>query len=368
MGRVVIVGGGPVGLVTALHARRAGHAVTVFERGAPGRDKACGEGLMPGGVAALRALGVAIEPDGYAPFRGVRYVDGPVVADGDFPDGIGWGVRRTALHRALAGRAEAAGVDLRWGVAVEGLAAEGVRAADGVWPADLVVGADGLRSAVRRWAGLEAPAGRPPRLGVRRHFALRPWSDRVEVHWGDGVEAYVTPAGPARVGVAFLFSPPVGGDVGDLLARFPALQARLGGARAASRARGAGPLAQGVREVRAGRVALVGDAAGYLDAITGEGLTLGFHQAEALVRRFTEGRLDRYPADHRRLVRRPFALMRLLLALRGRPRLRRRAVRALAAEPAAFGRLLALNDGAPLRLADLPVGARALLAWVSAPR
>ncbi len=363
----MIVGGGPVGLVTALHARRAGHAVTVFERGGPGRDKACGEGLMPAGVEALEALGVEIEPDGWAPFRGIRYVDGSLVVEGDFPTGVGWGVRRTALHRGLARRAATVGVDLRWEVEVEGLTPAGARAGGAEHRADLVVGADGLRSRVRAWAGLAAPARRPTRLGVRRHVACPPWSDRVEVHWGDGAEAYVTPVGPERVGVAFLFSPPTPGDFDGLLDRFPTLRARLAGAPAASRARGAGPLAQGVRGVRAGRVALVGDAAGYLDAITGEGLTLGFQQAEALIRRFTEGRLERYPADHARRVRGPFAWMRLMLWLRAHPRVRRRVLRGLAAAPAAFGRALALNDGAPLEVADLLRAAR-LLERIAAPR
>ncbi|MCB9539455.1 MAG: NAD(P)/FAD-dependent oxidoreductase [Myxococcales bacterium] len=367
MRRIVIVGGGPVGLVTALHARRAGHAVTVFERGGPGRDKACGEGLMPGGVAVLGALGVEVAADGWAPFRGIRYVDGPLVAEGDFPTGEGWGVRRTALHGALARRAEAAGVDLRWGVEVEGLTPTGARVGGATHGADLVVGADGLRSRVRGWAGLAAPTRRPVRLGVRRHVARPPWSDRVEVHWGDGVEAYVTPAGPERVGVAFLFSPPTSGDFEALLGRFPALRARLDGAPVDSRVRGAGPLAQGVRGVLAGRVALVGDAAGYLDAITGEGLTLGFQQAEALVRRFTEGRLDRYAADHARLVRAPFAWMRFMLWLRGHPAVRRRLLRGLADHPDVFGRALALNDGAALEGADVRRAAR-LLRRVVAPR
>lgn len=369
MARVVVVGGGPVGLVAALYARRAGHAVTLFERRTPPIDKACGEGLMPGGVAALTDLGVALDPAGYAPFGGIRYFDGPVVADGAFPHGTGWGVRRVFLHHALVARAAAVGVDLRWGVAVDGLTPDGVFVEGSELKADLVIGADGLRSKVRGWAGLEGPvpSQAAARLGLRRHFAVAPWTDRVEVYWGDGAEAYVTPAGPERVGVAFLWSGDAQGGFEGLLARFPRLAERLAGGPEDSRIRGAGPLAQPVRGVLAGQVALVGDAAGYLDAITGEGLSLGFHQARALVDCFTGGRLAQYPARHRRIVRRPFALIRLLLWLRRHPRLRRRVMGAFARHPQAFGRLLALNDGAPLDGAALGAVLRLALGLARRP-
>ncbi|WP_252974005.1 FAD-dependent oxidoreductase [Janibacter melonis] len=59
---VVIIGGGPVGLATALHARRAGLSCALVEQRVGVVDKACGEGLMPAGLQALRALGV--DPQG----------------------------------------------------------------------------------------------------------------------------------------------------------------------------------------------------------------------------------------------------------------------------------------------------------------
>jgi flavin-dependent dehydrogenase len=278
-------------------------------------------------------------------------------------------VRRTVLHRLLAERAEAVGAELRWGERATGLEppdggrageAPAVVTAAGVLRGRVLVGADGLRSKVRRWAGLEgrsaAPGERHARFGVRRHYRLAPWSDRVEVHWGDRCEAYVTPAGPELVGVAMLWS---GGTASfdQLLPHFPALRRRLAGAPAASRDRGCGPLAQRPRRVARGRIALVGDASGYLDAITGEGLSLAFHQAFALVD--TIGAIDAgtardlvpYERAHRRLRRLPEALIRLLLAAERRPWLRRRAVRALAADPGLFERLLGLHAG------SLPVSA-----------
>jgi 2-polyprenyl-6-methoxyphenol hydroxylase-like FAD-dependent oxidoreductase len=234
-----------------------------------------------------------------------------------------------------------------------------------------VVGADGLRSRVRQWAGLEGPPARRRRFGVRRHFACRPWSDMVEVHWGPRCEAYVTPVGPEEVGVAMLWSGPperaaaapapggrdvrpqrdgedrpaaaAGACFDSLLALFPALAGRLAGVPAASRDRGAGPLLQRARAVWRGNLALVGDASGYLDAITGEGLAAALHQSAALVAALGAGDLGRYAAAHRRIGRLPGNITALLLAIERRPWLRRRMVRALAAEPALFSRLLGIH-------------------------
>ena len=125
--------------------------------------------------------------------------------------------------------------------------------------------------------------------------------------------------------------------------RFPALAGRLAGATELGRERGAGPLEQRVRAVHAGRIALVGDAAGYLDAITGEGLALAFHQALALVEAIVADDPAAYAEAHRRIVRLPVRLMRLLLAVERRPALRRRALLALAGDPALFERILAVH-------------------------
>ena len=93
--------------------------------------------------------------------------------------------------------------------------------------------------------GSRCRRGRPARYGIRRHFAVAPWSDDVEVHFGERAEAYVWPAGPARVGVAFLYEPGAAGDPRRLLARFPAVARRVAGAAEASAPRGAGPFDAG---------------------------------------------------------------------------------------------------------------------------
>lgn len=336
---LLVVGGGPAGLATAIRARLAGLAAVVLDRSHPPIDKACGEGLMPDAVARLREIGV--EPRGL-PFRGIRYLDGDVVAEGLFPHAGGLGVRRTELHAALVRRAEEVAADLRWGVKAEGLGREGVETDQGTFQARWIAGADGLLSRVRRWVDASAEVGAVRRFGVRRHFATAPWSDFVEVYWGPGCEAYVTPVAAGEVGVAMLWSGEKAG-FDDLLARIPALHARVAGAPIASRDRGAGPLHQRVRTVRRGNVALVGDAAGYLDAITGEGLAVALHESAALIDAILEGDLGLYAAAHRRINRLPNTMTSLVLALERRPRLRARAVRALAAEPALFSRLLGIH-------------------------
>lgn len=336
----------------------------VLERQRPPIDKACGEGIMPDGVAALRALGV--EPPG-VPFRGIRYRDERGAAEAPFPGAPGRGVRRTALHAAMVEAVERAGIEVRWGEKVEAVALDGeVRTASGTLHSEWVVGADGLLSHVRSWAGLAGPPPRRRRFGVRRHFRLAPWTDLVEVHWRDDVEAYVTPVATDEIGVAMLWNKRDGerGDIGSgggnggggnsddgkgsddrdgfdaLLARFPELAARLAGVPETSRDRGAGPFRQRARGLVRGRVVLIGDAAGYFDAITGEGLGLSFQQAEALGDALQRADLDEYAPACRRLARLTDALTAALLFCERRPWLRRRLVRELGRRPALFSRLL----------------------------
>jgi flavin-dependent dehydrogenase len=348
---LVVVGGGPTGLAVAINARIAGLDVTVLDQRRPPIDVACGEGVMPEGVEALDRLGVDFGPGEAMPFRGVRFLDGSTAAAGTFPGRHGLGVRRTVLHGALASRAEALGADLRWGVKATGLSPDGIDTGTGPIAARLIVGADGRGSAVRRWAGLDGRAARRRRFGIRRHYDVEPWTDLVEVHWARGAEAYVTPVGPRTVGVALLWSGKKT-DFDGLIGKFPRLRHRLDGSTAVSRDRGAGPLEQRAGGVLKDGVALVGDAAGYVDAISGEGLALAFRQAEALVAAYVSGDLAAYRRDHRRISRHPVRMTRLLLLLAEHPPLRRRVFRRLAADPELMTRFLALKTA--------PGGPRAL--------
>lgn len=358
---VVVVGGGPAGLATAISLRALGQTVVVLEKRRPPVDKACGEGLMPDGVACLEALGVRLEAACGRPFHGIRYLDDEQQAEAFFPGEPGLGIRRLELHRALRERAEQAGVELVWGVTARGLTREGVESDEGFYAGRWIVGADGLRSHVRRWAGLGEKRGRLARFGVRRHFAVAPWTDLVEVYWAPGREAYVTPVSEGEVGVAVLWSGEKAG-FDRHLESFPRLRACLAGAPATTSDRGAGPLAQRPEAVCRGRVALVGDAAGYLDAITGEGLSLALRQAAVLAQAIRRGDLEAYAEQWRRMCRVPFALIRALLVAERRPWLRRRLIRTLASEPQLFQRLLAIHvQERPLR--QLGAGHAGRLLW-----
>jgi flavin-dependent dehydrogenase len=316
---LLIAGGGPVGLVTALHARRAGLEVTVLEPRPAPVDKACGEGLMPGAVAALRDLGL---PLGGHPFRGIRYRADGHAATADFRDGVGRGVARRELHAGLWRAAEAAGVELVQG-RVTAVEQSGTAVRAGGRTARYLIAADGLHSPVRRHLGLDGRPARHRRWGQRAHYAVAPWSDYVEVHWGPRAEVYVTPVGPSCVGIAVLSD--VRGPLADRLAEFPELRDRLP-ATPADDVRAAGPLRQPVPARVAGRVLLVGDAAGYVDALTGEGLAIGFASARALVDRLLADDPAGYEGDFARITRNYRVLTGALLAAGRVPALRRNVV------------------------------------------
>ena len=294
---LLVAGGGPAGLATAIRAARSGLEVVVVERRRGPIDKACGEGLMPHSLRHLDRLGVRV--DGRA-FHGIRYLDGHRAAEARFRGGPGRGVRRTVLHQAMSEAALGAGVRVEHGEVrdVEQDSAS-------VWAAGLraryLVAADGLHSPIRRGLGLDRPEPRHRRWGIRRHVQIAPWSDCVEVYWARDAEAYVTPVGDDCVGVAILTS--ARGRFADHLAQFPTLAARLAGLPHDGD-RAAGPLRQKVRCRTAGRVMLVGDAAGYVDALTGEGMGLAFGAAELAVDAVLADRTDDYDRQWRALTRR----------------------------------------------------------------
>ncbi len=353
---VLVAGGGPVGLAVAIEARLAGLSAVVLEPRPGPIDKACGEGLMPGAVAALDRLGV--HPTGH-PLAGIAYVDNGRRAEHRFRRRTGLGVRRTVLHAALANRAAELGVEVVRGRVsdltqdAEGVSAAGLRAS---W----LFGCDGLHSTVRRLIGAEratrsrgsapavvrrddGPGGRVRarradtdgrRYGLRQHLRLPPWGDLVEVHWGREVEAYVTPVAPDLVGIALLG--PRGMDVAAQLADLPELAHRLRAAVPDAPVRGAGPLRQRTSRRVDGRVLLVGDASGYVDALTGEGIRVGLAQAEAAVACVLAGR----PADYERAwatSTRDFRLLTGALVAAATSPVRRAIVPVAAAFPALYG-------------------------------
>jgi menaquinone-9 beta-reductase len=341
---VFIVGGGPVGLAAAIAIQRKGFGVIVADGVNPPIDKACGEGLMPDTIAALRALGVAVsDADGYA-FRGIRFIDRKSNIDASFPGEHGIGVRRTVLHEKLVERAKACGVSLLWNTPVTGICADGVAVNGGVVQAKWIIGADGSNSRVRKWAGLDAHREHKHRFAIRRHYHLKPWTDCVEIYWGPKAQAYVTAVGKEEVCVVVLSHKPRV-HLEMAMRQFPELASRLNGAKPASADRGAITAMHNLNRVYRGQVALIGDASGGVDAISGDGLCLGFHQAGALAEALRADDLEAYNTTHRRLARRPRLMARLLLLLNEQPALRRRVLRTLSGEPDIFERLLATHVG-----------------------
>lgn len=333
---VLIIGGGPAGLAAAIAARQKGLSVTVMDAAKPPIDKACGEGLMPDGVEALKKLGVQIAPQHFAPFLGIRFIDGRNTARATFPGMYGMGVRRTTLHDLLVKRAAEAGVALRWNTPVRALDTTAAR-----W----IIGADGMNSRVRRWAGFDECPARLRRFGFRRHFPVAPWSDTVDVHWGRQCQVYVTPVGGDAVCVAVI-SRHRHLRLNEALANFPSLVERLNGFLPTTPERGSITECRRLRKVYRGNVALIGDASGSVDAITGEGLALSFKQALALGDALAAGDLRLYNAAHQRIARMPAWMANLMLLIDQRPRLRHRVIRMLASESGVFSKLLAIHIGA----------------------
>ena len=371
-GAAVVVGAGPSGAATALLLARAGHDVRVFDRARFPRDKACGEGLMPPGVDVLRRLNLldAVLTTGARPLEGVayRHMNSGRTAQADFPpppnDGQSWGlgVRRTSFDSALvdAMRNEPR-VSFHEGEPVVGLmrsAGEvvGVRTDGGEQPARVVIAADGLHSRVRNWAGLNMQSRGGGRYGLAGHWRTETRERRsIVVTFAQGCEWYEAPVGPDTLLVSVLGDRHVIGRIAQgyesaARAALPALRnvELLGPPLAAGRFR------QRPRSVALGGVFLVGDAAGYEDPTTGEGLAIGLELAERVAEHVgavlhgeisSDSAAQRYRSDHAQLWRDRRRLIRLALFLAQHQWLSRRAISRAAVDSAALSKLLAINCG-----------------------
>jgi len=358
--------------------------VLVLERSELGRDKVCGEGLMPHGRSALASLGVE-GVDG-APFRGIAWHLDEIVARGTFPRGeVGLGVRRDLLDASVARLAEAhPAVHFERGRRVGRLerSPDGVVVGSGTerWSGRVVVGADGIHSAVRRLLGLDAAARGRKRFGLRARYSLQGRAPEwVSVHAAVGAEAYLTPVGPAEVNIALLLEREaaqglrgdLAGKASELIGRFGALASLLDGAELNTEPAVCGPLRREARRLVLDRAVLVGDAAGFLDGITGEGMSLALRGAEIASEvlsaalhadDLSERRLAPYPQQWNREIRDQVRLTEVILwGIRHR-RLARRAVGALARRPELFGRLLAVQTG-QRPLSSVGLGGVARLLW-----
>ncbi len=351
---VFIAGAGPAGLACAIALARKGMSVRVADGMKPPIDKACGEGLMPDTLAALEALGIDVDAAGgnvTARIRGIRFfncrpdTESGSVAEARFPVRDGRGMKRRALYLLLLDRAVELGVRFRWETVVHSFAGSHVETNRGAIRARFIVGADGHQSRIRTGAGLERSSVTSRRIGLRQHFAAAPWSEFVEVYWSSQGQAYVTPVSSREVCVAFVAQHKFAGGVAEALERFPALQARLAGAMPSDAARGAVTYSRRLHRVARGNVALIGDASGSVDAVTGEGLSLCFRQALALADAVAANDLAAYQRAHTAMLRMPHLVAATMLTLDRYAWVRTGAIGLLGRFPAVFEKLLEVHIG-----------------------
>jgi menaquinone-9 beta-reductase len=371
---VFIVGGGPAGLACAIAAAQQGLSVEVADGMTPPIDKACGEGLMPDTLEALAQLGINLPPTESAPFRGIRFLGtnrsgSPITAQAAFPADPGRGIRRTILHQLLIDRATALGVHLNWQTAVlqienleqRTISSETrsiVRTNRHTIRPRFIIGADGNSSRVRTWASLDCSTYTASRIGLRQHFKVASAPDFVEVHWSNHGQAYITPVSAHEICVAFVATQKFPSIVAALT-HFPRLQQQLQSATPSSTPRGSVTLSRKLHRVTCGNVALIGDASGSVDAVTGEGIGLSFRQAIALGEALRNNDLAPYQQAHRAIQRLPYFMGRTMLLLDSSPNIRSLALPLLERYPSLFERLLSVHIGhnstQPLHPTVIPV-------------
>lgn len=346
---VVVVGAGPAGLVAAIAARQRRFDVTVLDARTPPIDKPCGEGILPKGVAALKALGISLPVEDVFPFRGIRFVGAGVSARADFLNESGFSMRRVKLHQFLIDRAMDAGAELRWGERVGRMDANSVTTTSESFSYRWLIGADGHNSLVRAWARLgRARSQSRRRFGFCSHFGVRPWSDATEVHWANGCQIFVTPMQGEEVGVVVLSRDPAL-RVERAIVNFPELAEKLHGAAPTTKEAGDTTRLTVLPRVARGRVALIGDASGSVDALTGHGLSLSFQQSIALSAALGRGDLTHYQAAHKRISSVPVLMTRLMLLMSASDWIRRRTIRLFHNSPGLFSKMLEIHtEAAPL--------------------
>jgi flavin-dependent dehydrogenase len=353
-------------LSCAIAAANQGLQVEIVDAMQPGIDKACGEGLMPDSLAALGFdLNEDLRQIETAPLRGIRFLGDQAssahttTTEAPFPASPGRGIRRTILHQLLLDRAASLGVRFHWENSVQSIAPSSslhppadslVHTNRQTLRARYIIGADGHQSRVAKWAGLEKSSTHSRRIGLRQHYGVTPWTDFVEVYWSDHGQAYVTPISSSEVCVAFIANAKFPSSA-EALKHFPALARHLASAQPNGTPRGSVTYGRTLRRVTTGNIALIGDASGSVDAVTGEGMALCFRQAAALASALKANDLAAYQHAHRSIQRMPSLMSRSLLLMDRSPRFRARTLTTFERNPKLFSRLLQTHIGhSPMQL------------------
>jgi menaquinone-9 beta-reductase len=376
---VLIAGGGPAGLAAGIVLASCGIQTLICEKGRLPMDKACGEGIMPTGVGELDRLGVRghIGSDDYRPILGVRYVlkDGKSIK-ASFKEGVGMGISRLSLSQGLMTKAQEfkSCLKINEGERVEAVGREDmrivVRTTSATYHPTLLILATGTKSTTLDKQDPVTLPRRNMRWGAKQHYRLNPWSNAVEVYWGEGMEAYVTPLQEELVCIAYLWDrslhPSIPGGkklISSLEDNFPDLRNRLQVSDPIGPPISTGPMERRIHKTIGEGYLRMGDAAGYLDALTGEGISLALSQAAALqstvvphieMRRttgmsLTETDLQAFARTHKRIIRPYLQVTEIALWLNQHSEEANRLFWVLRKNPEYFQQVLSANMGkAPL--------------------
>lgn len=370
----LIVGAGPAGSALAAGVGRAGARVLLLEQAHHPRPKACAEYASPRIVEELTRIGLGPEAwsDEAVPLNGMHLHAGGHAVRIAYADRHGprraWGVDRRRFDERLARHAANAGTQLREGARVVALTHAGGRVSGArvrdmrtgrteTIEADWIIGADGARSTVARLLGVDRAVRFPRRLGLIAHYAgVADLTDHGEMHVGRGwyVGLAPTPGGELNVGMALPMA-----DSGrsaelrfaEAIEALPAVARRLAGSARVSPIRGAAPIGHRVTDSGGPGWLLIGDAAGFVDPFTGEGIHRALRSARAAADALAAGGGD-VAATYRRERRRAFAaktaLSWLVQGFLAFPPMLEHAVERLEARPSAALRLgSALGDCRP---------------------
>lgn len=367
---VLVVGAGPAGSAAAAALAASGRSVVVVEAAAHPRPKACAEYASPRIAEELRRLGLPDDrwtPDAL-PLRGMRVIRGADAVDIEYEDGSGprnaWGLERTRFDAALARYAMELGAQLEertrftgagragagWRATLAG--SDGTREVHARW----LIGADGARSRVARQLGVERAVRAPRRIGLVAHFeGVAGLEDHGEMHVGrsDYVGLAPLPGGRLNVGMALPAGARGGADArfAAAIEELPAVARRLAKSRRLTPIRGASPIGHRVSEVAGPGWMLIGDAAGFIDPFTGEGIFRALRSARCLAGALASGDAgaeERYRAARRAAFAAKDALTWTVQGMLAAPPVLGYALRRLSARPDLARRLgSALGDCRP---------------------